>query len=158
MEMVVDIEDHSCPCCRNDLHRIGEDVSERLDIVPAQLRGIVVRPPQICAFRGVTREAVRLDQMKSAPIPRVTVGRYVEIRHRYWRHEKYRLAVIEFDIVPQFSPIPIDLMWWTILIQPLLAATPRDDAAIGEVVARYELAIDFDTIPILAERHDLRLG
>jgi hypothetical protein len=66
--------------------------------------------------------------------------------------------VIEFDIVPQFSPIPIDLMWWTILIQPLLAATPRDDAAIGEVVARYELAIDFDTIPILAERHDLRLG
>jgi hypothetical protein len=57
------LRDHSCPCCRNDLHRIGEDVSERLDIVPAQLRGIVVRPPQICAFRGVTREAVRLDQM-----------------------------------------------------------------------------------------------
>ncbi|RWA95044.1 MAG: IS66 family transposase, partial [Mesorhizobium sp.] len=29
VEMVVDIEDHACPCCRNGLHRIGEDVSER---------------------------------------------------------------------------------------------------------------------------------
>ena len=44
--MVVDIEDHTCPCCRNGLHRIGEDVSERLDIVPAQLRVIVVRRPK----------------------------------------------------------------------------------------------------------------
>ena len=25
IEMVVDIEDHTCPCCRNALHRIGED-------------------------------------------------------------------------------------------------------------------------------------
>lgn len=27
VEMIVDIEDHSCPCCRDGLHRIGEDVS-----------------------------------------------------------------------------------------------------------------------------------
>ncbi|MER9632433.1 IS66 family transposase zinc-finger binding domain-containing protein, partial [Mesorhizobium sp. M0296] len=46
VEMVVDIDDHACPCCRNGLHRIGEDVSERLDIVPAQLRVIVVRRPK----------------------------------------------------------------------------------------------------------------
>jgi transposase len=44
--MVVDIEDHACPCCRNALHRIDEDVSERLDIVPAQLRVLVVRRPK----------------------------------------------------------------------------------------------------------------
>lgn len=46
VETVVDIEDHACPCCRKELHRIGEDVSERLDIVPAQLRVIVVRRPK----------------------------------------------------------------------------------------------------------------
>lgn len=46
VEMVVDIDDRACPCCRNGLHRIGEDVSERLDIVPAQLRVIVVRRPK----------------------------------------------------------------------------------------------------------------
>lgn len=44
--MVVDIEDHACLCSRNGLHRLGEDVSERLDIVPAQLRVIVVRRPK----------------------------------------------------------------------------------------------------------------
>jgi hypothetical protein len=32
------------------------------------------------------------------------------------------------------------------------------EAAIGEVVARYQLDIDFTTIPTLAERHHLRLG
>lgn len=41
---------------------------------------------------------------------------------------------------------------------PLLAAPERDQAAIGDVVARYELDIDFDTIPLLAERHGLKLG
>jgi transposase len=44
--MIVDIEDHACPCCRSSLHRIGGDVSERLDIVPAQLRVIVTRRPK----------------------------------------------------------------------------------------------------------------
>ena len=39
----------------------------------------------------------------------------------------------------------------------LLAAADQDEAAIGEVVARYDLDIDFATIPILAERHCLRL-
>ena len=31
IEQVVDIEDKSCPCCSGVLHRIGEDVAERLD-------------------------------------------------------------------------------------------------------------------------------
>src|SRR5260370_10021738 len=46
IEMVVDIDDRVCPCCRDALHRIGEDVSERLDIVPAQFRVLVVRRPK----------------------------------------------------------------------------------------------------------------
>lgn len=62
IEMVVDIEDHSCPCCRDGLHRIGEDVSERLDIVPAQLRVIVVRRPKY-ACRGCE------DVVVQAPAP-----------------------------------------------------------------------------------------
>jgi quercetin dioxygenase-like cupin family protein len=43
-------------------------------------------------------------------------------------------------------------------LAPLLAATDRDEAAVGDVVSRYDLDIDFDSIPALAERHDLRLG
>ena len=43
-------------------------------------------------------------------------------------------------------------------LAPLLAATERDEAAIGAVVSRYELDIEFESIPALAERHNLRLG
>lgn len=43
-------------------------------------------------------------------------------------------------------------------LAPLLAAPERDEAAIGEVVGKYELDIDFSTIPVLAERHGLHLG
>jgi transposase len=46
IEMVVDVDDKICPGCRGALHRIGEDVAERLDIVPAQLRVLVVRRPK----------------------------------------------------------------------------------------------------------------
>jgi hypothetical protein len=52
IEMVVDIDDHTCPCCGNALHRIGEDTGERLDIVPAQFRVLVVHRPKY-ACRGL---------------------------------------------------------------------------------------------------------
>ena len=52
IEMVVDNDDHSCPCCGNALHRISEDTGERLDIVPAQFRVLVVRRPGLLAGRA----------------------------------------------------------------------------------------------------------
>ena len=44
LETLVDIA--ICPGCSGQLHRIGEDVAERLDIVPAQFRVLVVRRPK----------------------------------------------------------------------------------------------------------------
>lgn len=46
IETVIDVPSTVCPCCSGTLHRIGEDVSERLDIVPAQFRVLVVRRPK----------------------------------------------------------------------------------------------------------------
>src|SRR3954468_13635255 len=46
VEVLVDVEDKSCPCCGGALHVIGEDASEMLDIVPAQLRVKVIRRPR----------------------------------------------------------------------------------------------------------------
>jgi transposase len=46
VETTVDIEDKTCPCCQGALHRIGEDVSERLDVIPAQFRVLVTRRPK----------------------------------------------------------------------------------------------------------------
>ena len=62
IETVVDIADDSCPCCSGPLHRIGEDVSERLDVVPAQFRVLVVRRPKY-ACRACT------DGVAQAPAP-----------------------------------------------------------------------------------------
>src|SRR5438128_11913773 len=46
IETVVDVASMICPGCSGTLHRIGEDVAERLDIVPAQFRVLVVRRPK----------------------------------------------------------------------------------------------------------------
>jgi transposase len=46
IETAVEIEGTTCPCCSGALHRIGEDISERLDIVPAQFRVLVIRRPK----------------------------------------------------------------------------------------------------------------
>src|SRR6202051_4763432 len=46
IEVVVDIDDKICPCCRGELHRIGEDKSERLDMGRGQFRGLETRTPK----------------------------------------------------------------------------------------------------------------
>jgi len=43
IETAIDVASPICPGCSSALHRIGEDISERLDIVPAQFRVLVVR-------------------------------------------------------------------------------------------------------------------
>src|SRR3954465_7806319 len=46
IEVLVDVADKSCPCCGESMHVIGENTSEMLDIVPAQLRVKVIRRPR----------------------------------------------------------------------------------------------------------------
>ncbi len=46
VEIVVEPDETSCPCCGGALHVIGEDRAERLDVVPAQYRMLVTRRPK----------------------------------------------------------------------------------------------------------------
>lgn len=46
LNQTLDIADRTCPCCSGPLHLIGEDVSGRLDVVPAQFRVIVTHRPK----------------------------------------------------------------------------------------------------------------
>src|SRR3954451_17594752 len=46
VEVLVDVEDKSCPCCGGAMHVIGEATSEMLDIAPAVLRVKVIRRPR----------------------------------------------------------------------------------------------------------------
>ena len=45
-ETIIDVADKTCACCGGLKHRIGEDVSERLDVIPAQFKVIVTRRPK----------------------------------------------------------------------------------------------------------------
>ena len=46
VEIVIEPEDKSCPCCGGTMHLIGEDRAERLDVIPAQHRVLVTRRPK----------------------------------------------------------------------------------------------------------------
>ena len=62
IERVIEPDSLDCPCGCGQMHKIGEDRSERLDIVPAQLRVLVtVRPRYAC--RACT------DGVTQAPAP-----------------------------------------------------------------------------------------
>ena len=48
-EQVLEPDATACPCCQGVLHRIGEDVSEVLDVIPAILRVLrTIRPKYAC--------------------------------------------------------------------------------------------------------------
>ena len=84
IEVVVDAGSKLCPCCSGELHRIGEDVAERLDIIPAQLRVLVTRRPkyacQACEEGVVQAPApARLIEgglPTEATVAHVIVGKY----------------------------------------------------------------------------------
>jgi len=46
IEVLVDVDDNTCPCCGGTLHMIGEDCTEMLDYIPAQVRVKVIRRPR----------------------------------------------------------------------------------------------------------------
>lgn len=51
IERVIEPASTQCPCGCGDMARIGEDVSERLDVIPAQFRVLVTRRPKYACRR-----------------------------------------------------------------------------------------------------------
>ena len=46
VEVVIEPEDVACPCCGGAMQVIGEDRSQRLDVIPAQYRVLITRRPK----------------------------------------------------------------------------------------------------------------
>lgn len=105
VEMVVDLADKTCPCCKHPLHPIGEDVAERLDIVPAQFRVVVVRRPRYacraCADTVVQAPApVRLIEgglPTDATVAQVLVSKYADHLPLYRQAQIYARQGIGLD-------------------------------------------------------------
>jgi transposase len=67
--VVIDIaeEDKICACCNGELHKIGEDKSEKLEFIPAKVKVIeTVRPKYAC--RACEKDGTQ-NQIKQAPVP-----------------------------------------------------------------------------------------
>jgi transposase len=105
VEMMVDIEDRTCPCCGEPLHRIGEDIGERLDIVPAQFRVLVVRRPKYgCrACENVVVQASAPARLIEGGLPteatvaQVLVSKYADHLPLYRQAQIYARQGIELD-------------------------------------------------------------
>lgn len=69
--IVHDIEDKTCRCCGHDLHQMGEDITEKLDFVPAKVKVIEhVRPKYSCRHceKQETEVAIQQASMPAMPI------------------------------------------------------------------------------------------
>ena len=105
VETLIDVESTLCPCCAGPLHCIGEDVSERLDIVPAQVRVLVVRRPKYacraCADGVVQAPApARLIEgglPTDAAVAQVLVSKYADHLPLYRQAQIYARQGVRLD-------------------------------------------------------------
>src|ERR1700687_5846929 len=105
IEIVVDIDNRTAPCCQGELHRTGEDKSERLDIVPAQFRVLVTRRPKYACRRcedGVVQalapaRLIEGGMPTEATIAQVLVSKYADHLPLYRQAQIYARQGIELD-------------------------------------------------------------
>src|SRR5205085_27147 len=94
-----------CPCCKGDLHQIGEDKSERLDLVPAQFRIVVTRRPKYACRScedGVLQAPVPARLIEGglpteATVAQVLVSKYADHLPLYRQAQIYARQGIELD-------------------------------------------------------------
>ena len=105
IEQVIQPESTRCPCGCGEMVRIGEDRTERLDIVPAQLRVIVtVRPKYACRTceEGVTQAPSPAHLIEGAmpsegAIAHVLVSKYADHCPLYRQVQIYARSGLDLD-------------------------------------------------------------
>jgi transposase len=105
IEVLVDVEDKTCPCCRGPLHPMGEDCAERLDVVPAQFRVLVTRRPKYAcrACEEVVVQAPAPARLVEGGIPteatvaHVLVSKYADHLPLYRQAQIYARQGIRLD-------------------------------------------------------------
>ena len=86
VEVVLAPENTACPCCRGPLVEIGQDTSERLEVIPARFRVLVTKRPKLAcrACEGVVVQAPAPERLVAGGMPteatvaHVLVSRYAD--------------------------------------------------------------------------------
>jgi transposase len=87
VEVVLAPEATACPCCRGPLVEIGVDAAERLDVIPAQFRVLVIKRPKLAcrACTGVVLQAPAPARLIEGGVPTVATVAHVLVS-RYADH------------------------------------------------------------------------
>src|SRR5271157_3453065 len=94
VDVTIEPEDTNCPCCRALMHVIGEETSERLDVIPAQFRVIVThRPKYACrACEEAVVQAPAPERLIKGGLPTEAMVAYVLVAKYAWHLPLYRQA------------------------------------------------------------------
>lgn len=147
IEVVIAPEDKVCPCCKGAMHVIGEETSERLDVIPAQYQVVVTRRPKYacrtCASAIVQAPAperlIRGGLPTEAMVAHVLVGKYA------WHLPLYRQAQMLAS-----QGIVIDRMTLAFWVGYAAAELAPIVARLREIVlGAVVLAVDETPVPVL---------
>jgi transposase len=128
-EIVIEPELKACPCCGGELHLIGEDKSERLDIVPAQFKVVVTRRPKYgCrTCEGAVVQAPAPDHVVAGGIPsealvaHVIVSKYADHLPLYRQAQIFSRQGIALDRATLAEWVGRAAWWLNLLYEQLLA-------------------------------------
>jgi transposase len=147
IEQIVDIEQKACICCGGALHVIGEDVSERLDVVPATFRVLVTRRPRYgcraCEASPVqapaTSRIVEGGIPTEALIAHVLVSKYADHLPLYRQSQIYARQGVVLDRSTLGDWVG-RAAWWL---------TPLRDHLLADLKRSQRLFADETTAPVL---------
>src|SRR5256885_555617 len=90
----IEPEDTDCPCCKTPMHVIGEETSQRLDVIPAQFRVVVThRPKYACwACEQAVVQAPAPERLIKSGLPTEAMVAYVLVAKYAWHLPLYRQA------------------------------------------------------------------
>jgi transposase len=147
VEQVVDVENKDCPCCGGVLHRIGEDVAERLDVVPTTFRVLVTRRPRYgCrSCEGAVVQAPAPPRIVEGGLPtealiaHVLVAKYADHLPLYRQAQIYARQGIQLDRSTLADWVG-RAAWWL---------RPLRDHILAELRRSQRLFADETTAPVL---------
>ena len=105
IETVIEPDSVTCPCGCGDMVKIGQDISERLDIVPAQLRVLVtIRPRYACpkGRAGVAQARAKPHLIEGglpteALIAHIITAKYAEHMPLYRQWQGFKRSGVTLD-------------------------------------------------------------
>jgi len=146
-EVVIDIASKDCPCCGGVLHMIGEDRTEQLDLVPAQLRvKVVCRPRYGCrACEGAVVQAPAPERpidggmATEALVAHVVISKFCDALPLYRQAQMLKRQGVTLDR-STLSTWVGRACWWL---------TPLYDLVLGTVLSSDKVFADETTLPVL---------